>query len=334
MNQGKKVPALATLLEGYKQLAAMEGTTQRDLAVMEDELWGARREEDLHIARPVWLVKVTGGAAKHVDMRSQIYSAEPDTKVLWPRVENGGDMTPSTAIQVMRDARRMRAEQHISFEEAVRCALADYDALPVATRVSDGRVVRKKAHGNAYTRATSEPPPSSERVVETGEPVTDRPPWWQIRDLVHNMVDARLAMVDELVRERVRQELDNECKLFVSTLQTCLHNATQRARKEHHQPVTMGMLKQACEILALDPPSRSSALDETLLQAWFTQAKNAKNRLVRQYHPDTRGDDKTRVQYEETMRAYELARRYFDEQLPRARSTKEEQPNGNKEGKR
>ncbi len=288
-------------IHDYKMLSARasEGFpldppwSQRRRAEMESEIWGLvpfseRKVKNHHHGRGHWLAMTFGGSSADYQHRCQLLSWGPAVDVLWTRVEE--DMTLSTVIELLRKAKKLPGEM----PEAVLRAVAEYDALPMATKQADGKIVRK--------RATARLPSLKESRVHRRDSPKVRAAgtetiWNRLRAELGGYVAGRLEGLDPRIGEEVYRDFERDLNGLLSEYQQKIDRV--RSSGAATFKVSRRLVIDACAVLALDPPSPGRPADLVL-------ARRQQRRLAKIYHPDTNmGDESMRAQYERVMQAYE-----------------------------
>lgn len=286
---------------------ALDSFPQRDRAQVEGEIWALVPASDRKVGgkakgKSHWLAAALGASSAEYEHRANLLSWGPVVDVFWERLET--DMTLSTAIDLLRTAKKLPGE----IGEAVQKAVRDYDALPNATKLPDGKVIRK--HGLAslpdrrerVDRRATEREREREREREgtrtrvNGSAETETV-WNQIRGALGSYIAARLVGLDPRVAEEIYRDFERDLNLVVDDYQRKIDRT--RSAGEKGNRITRRMVVSACSDLALDPPRPGVSVD-------LGAARRQQRKLAKLYHPDSNlGDETTRALYERVIQAYQ-----------------------------
>lgn len=273
----------AKLIEVY--IETSESLTQKQLAAMEHRIWEAlpvptRQQWRRHY----FLQAVFGSSTRGYQMRTALHSFGDNVGPLWQRLEPSYPerMSLSTAVTIARNAKalfRDYPKKHPTFNDALRAALAEYDALPNSTVLEDGTVVRKKAPCGAPSRRTA-----TEKAKESKRDNGAKTPkrfYREVRELVSHYVAERLEGQDDDLAEQIYSDFEIELKVVVSMLQQRLATAKKQLDQERSlsDRTRQSHLRDDFMELGMDPP-------KPLLQPNIKKIRSQYRALARAYHPD------------------------------------------------
>ena len=201
------------------------------------------------------------------------------SKELWRRVDHEG-MPISTAVRLHREARAYSKDKGIPLIDALAKVLQVFDKLPSrkdGTRHKPVRKIhrKKKASPDADTF------------------------WSQLRESIREHVAEKLPDCDFIEMDPLWREFEIDLQTAIVSFQNRI-NYRQKQQEKIVEPIKRRKLREACEILHMDPPTKARPLD-------LHKAKKQKRLLARTYHPDAHGgDDSMREHYEAVLDAYRV----------------------------
>lgn len=266
-------------------------TTHRERAQIESWMWDLvpRGERQAGGCR-TWLHRTLQVAYRTSEARTSIWMAEPDSQILWDRIDGPERMLVRSGLQILQRARIRSIAETCSLKEAIVRELAEYDTWQkheTAEGTFRKRPARPKgfAIGTRPKRDRRDPANVAKRVQSSREL------WGAVRAAVKRVVDAELQSIGDMrMRESLRSQIEVEISSMISLLNGRIRNAKQNASL-NNAPVTRGSadrkkLRAACQLLSVDPP----AIGEHASHAMYMAAKKNFRRLAREYHPDVTGD--------------------------------------------
>lgn len=276
-------------------LAQYKAATHRERAQIEAEVWlrapreardrvgnGKRGYRSQH-----WVQEQLNAPSAHdVNMRMRLLAHGDAIAALWERVEH--DMSLGSAYTIVRAAQKDRKVRE-PLEDAVARALQEYDSRGAVRSGADGKVYRVHKGSSLAGR-------EQRRGRDTF--------WDKMRDLIAAYLTERLSGLDEAVVERERDRFERELKVLFDATSSRLHRLKYDARNGLSPVVAKRELREACDVLKIDPPR---AVDREFMK----RAKTRFRSLAKEYHPDHRGDA-TRLQYEAVLDAWHAIERYHE----------------------
>lgn len=274
-----------------------KATTERERAVIERRMW-ASVSRDVRQAnrRDKWLQSVIGGETGYVFIkRAELLNGEPDTELLWPRID-AKTMTTSKAIEILRQARATNIAEEIPLKDAIIQQLAEYDNLPHTVELDNGYTIKKpspvfeKVHRGRRKAKT----PQGQKQNDSKEFYS------KLQQDCTEFFVTRLGMtLDVFAQERLKAEFILDLKTLIDEWRSKLNNVHRRAGQDIlAEPERKDLLK-ACRVLSMEPPKPGEPID-------MVTAKKNKKKLARVYHPDKVGNDSTTDKYQEVIEAYNV----------------------------
>lgn len=225
-----------------------------------------------------FLHSVFGGSIFKHRERAYLLKAH-GSKDLWRRIDHEG-MPISTATRLHREARAYATDKSIPLVDALAKVLQVYDALPPR---KNGR--RRKHLRKTKTKTKAAP------NVETF--------WSELRESIRAHVAKKLPDADFIEVDPLWREFEIELQAVIDSFKNRLRYR-QKYQEDTHRPIQRRKLREACEILHMDPPTKARPLD-------LNRARKQKRLLARTYHPDAHGgDDSMREHYEAVLDAYRV----------------------------
>jgi hypothetical protein len=299
-------------------LAEYGAATQRRRTEIELALWNKASAEERErarfggVRRAEWVVRKLGLAsdrAHEVERRMALFGYGTAADVLWARLE--ADLTLSAAAALAVEAKKTRRGGE-TLKAAVERCLAAYDSRPYVRHVEGGKIARLNSPQRlqASTPKQKQKQKSAKSTPRAGGKLTRAEItlpagtfWQQVRALLGPYLHERLQGLDEATVARERERFEQDLKvLFAETA-----SRVDRARRDH-QPLGPALarrrLRDACQVLRLDPPTTATA-------RWLTAAKRRFRTLAKEYHPDRRGDA-TRPQYDAVLEAWQHIQDFYE----------------------
>lgn len=281
-------------------------TREQERALIEYSIWCcadalARQEDGFRSFMHKHLPSVS---INQIELRFTLYNAGAQISVLWERVDGLEGMPLVTAANRLRAAR-----QYDNLAEGLKIVLDEYDQWPWSSTVNGGRFRRRPMSQIARSRLSAERTgkPRGKQARRALNENSVRRFWATLREQVVSFYEGRLTGFDPIVANKLQRE-------FCVDLQALCEehgNKIDRARRnvagatEVDTAVKFIRVREACEILAIDPPVRGAPLD-------LAKANKRKRQLARQYHPDVAGES-LRSQYHTVLDAYTTLKTYMEQ---------------------
>lgn len=231
--------------------------------------------------------------------RNILLNAGEAVTPLWQGLD-GGSLLIGTALTILREARKRSRAKGTALDVEVEEGLMAWE---------DRTVVCKTEGGKNYKRRVTPNGPNNEEedVRESLE---------RIRAYALRYAERRMKTLDGHVRRRIVDEMMAEVHGAIASLIQRLERAERRARADEAVPVVVRReIVEACELLHVARPSPTKPLDMDEVNRRFKD-------LVKRYHPDVTGDERSRELFERVVKARDTLRRYVEEL-----KTKEEKEN-------
>lgn len=262
-----------------------ERKTQHGKALVEERLWASAPAE-MRRAMPKYKYLLFIGlptSAYELENRMRLLKA-PDA--LWERVEQ--DMALSTAVTLVTRARREK--------RTVESMLAEYDSWPVHKHLEGGKVTRRpRLSSMAGVRQLSG---AKSRVLNDTR-------WGKLRAILADYVADSLAGAHDETRARLSLSMERDLKTLIDSWREQISHAQRRLAREV-VPTGRREMLNACRVLLIEPPGPGKAPN-------LERARAQWRRLAKEYHPDKRGSDVTRAEFENVQAAWQAIRSYVDE---------------------
>lgn len=293
---------LQEILDEYKTLS--QGLSFRELAIYERDVWlEVRSTQETHgQGLEHWFTKVVGAKNRDVRLRSALLGHDEAASELWKRID-AKDLSPSSALAVLRTALLSSANQGTSMKDAVTQALARYDKLPFVSRSKDGylfrrphaKVRKKKKEKRVYVPKMSPQVQASHSAF-----------WDSIKEQTEAYLTSALPHTDPVFISSLRVDLVVMLKVVAQDFRRAVVKALARdlhaATMEPFEGVSHEKMEEACLVLKLVPPEFGTPVDMNL-------AKSRKRSLVHEYHPDkTQGA--TGDAFMQVMDSYDVLEEY------------------------
>lgn len=270
-----------------------------DAAPYEQKGPGAERER--------FLAELFGqGAPTDYRLRFELLNAHDWATPLWERIDKES-MPLHTAIRLLRAAKKRSNTESLPVAEAMDKLLAEYGEL-AQSRLPSGKVVRKRTPtklGGLDDVARGK----QRKRVEKAKLADPRVFWPHLRSMVAQHVALRLVDADPIVAEQLWREFERDLKVLVDEMAHKLYRVTQTQKKDNEAKLLIKAhkMREACALLAIDPPRRGKAVDLKL-------ANKHKRKLLALYHPDSHGgNDHMRSQFEAVSKAYQILEQYNEQ---------------------
>ena len=300
MNAPARTPDIDVLMSLWH-----DAGTERERAEIEGELWNVapRDERKAFKGATRWLNALLGASQRSFEARLALRLAQPDSEPIWARIDGDEKMLLETASQILSRARIRTIADNILRPEAIQRELAEYDSWPLV-RAPDGKTFRKR-------------PARVRRGMGNGQghrTTSSKDHWPGVRAAIWRLVDHELAGVPEHERTQLRNQVEVE----VRTMMDLIGNRIRQAKKNvtlNGTPVPIAhddsraKLREACELLSVDPPKRSKPIDHVT----YMKAKGNFRKLVREYHPTNSGTDSTRDRYQAVVEAMGLIQTNYEQ---------------------
>ena len=276
----------------------------RRKAELEEQMWACLsiRERAPFHGRAKYFAHTLGGSQRQYGERMYLLNAK-ENEELWRRVEFEA-MGLTTATRLHREA-RANAERHkIPLKDALFLVLKEYDRLP-QQKTPSGHVVHKRTP-TSLSRTKQKQIKKERRkagqIRRNGDAF-----WMELRDTIREYVVAHLPDGETVEVEPVWRALETDLRVVIDDFQARL----SRLRKEQREalaPIKRARLRNACQTLHLDPPTKNSPLN-------MAKVRKQKRVLARAYHPDAHGGDESmRAQYDAVLEAYRIIEQWQNEQ--------------------
>ncbi len=274
--------SIEKLVEGWRQ-----AKTHAEQARIEAHIWHLvpklhRPQGGLMNALP----DVLGNGVKSSDLksRSAIYRAEPDSSVLWDRIEKG--MPLRTASDLL--ARAKQRSLDLPLAERIREELRVYDSTGYEVRTDDGKVYRRGVI----------PLPIAPKTEDEFRSV--------VQELIHsflaNDLEGRPAIQDH-VRKKLVETFFADLAILFRDWEREVDKAIGRLQANETSFARVHIIA-ACRKLSMDPPRLGKPVD-------LATANKQRKRLGRAYHPDAHGGETSLLtQFNEVMEAYRVLEQY------------------------
>jgi len=283
------------VVEDYK---TQPNSTEKQKAILEDELWALRPPGTKN--RDHWVSAVLGVERTEVDKRSRFISAGDAADPIWENMEK--DLSVHAAIELLLKARALSHAQKLPLDEAVRQVVGEYMSWPIAKYLPNNKVVRKPPPANTYvTRKprsrqvvvdfSEEPAP----VVDIAAVVEEKNFWVSIKKQFSTYIDKRLEGFDGIERADIKRTCEHELRTVLESLRVKLHLKASRRKAR----ISFSEVEDACETLVMDCPRRGALPDMDL-------AKKRKRVLAKEYHSDLSGTGATNENLTAVLEAYTL----------------------------
>jgi hypothetical protein len=274
-------------------------TSERERAEIERDLWDnhSTAGDRAEFVREKWLAELTGAVGNKIGIRQTLLNAGPDIDAIWARIDRD-KMPLRTAWGQLKNAEEYAAEAKTGLAKGVEIALAEYDSWPMA-RTKDGQLYRRRP---PYSLRR----PRKRRAVAT--PDGDKKFWTEIKRQVSTFMGERLGNVDHLTASQIQGDfairLQTLCDEFGSKINLARRRA-QNAADTDAAVIKFAAVRQACGVLAIDPPGRNGERVD------LDRANRNKKKLAVQYHPDRNPNGQDR--YNEVIEAFTTIEAYNDQ---------------------
>jgi hypothetical protein len=274
-----------------------EATTGNERAEIELQLWNNAPPEvrKKKPKREDYVSGLVGAKRFEVDIRLRLLAIGDGVDELWKRQDE--EMPLRTAHALAQEARKTKAKTE-TMPEAVDRVLREYDARPVVRHLAGGKIVRQ--HSATDLRPRNGAAPSKAKGGNF---------WMELRALIGPVFEERLEGLDPALVLRERKRFVGEIQSVFEVTQSRLNRLKSEHATEGLSPaLAKRRFTSACHTLKVDPPRRNQKVDK----AFFDATKKQFKRLASEYHPDRRGSDVTRPQYEAVLEAWDTVEHYFE----------------------
>jgi hypothetical protein len=256
-------------------------TTHRERSHLENEILKFLPRGLTKTKAAPWVSQQLRITTYEFDKRRRLFIAGSAADALWERVESG--MALGTAVSILTKARTRVGKRPAALRTGIVEELARHDKLPP----------------DAVRRSVAEA--AQERWA------TEREFWAFIRRNILEYVDQHLAETGEMERERLWSDFERDLEALVKSHQHRWYRA-KRAVTETQQHVSRAALRRALQVLHMDMPRKDEDWG-----SFRQKARRQERSLARLYHPDARGSDETRAQFEAVIQAYNVVERWIQE---------------------
>jgi hypothetical protein len=299
-------PELQALVSCYK-----DAKTEFEKAKLEQAIWD--NVQDRSLERRKYLHALISAPPNETDLRSSLLRGMPASEPLWERVHLK-TMPLSTASKILRHAKEKARRSPKTLAEIVKQAVEEYDNYPFTVRLPGGWTMKRKASTDL---PNLEDAPFVRRSQGSADD-SDRLFWKSIREMVAAHVATRLKGTDPIVANQVYKRFEVDLKILLDEFGDRISRAATGHRDAFihtKEAINRPRIRQACLILAIDPPNSGRPVD-------LDKASKQKKRLAKLYHPDSHGGDESmREKYHEVLGAYQLLEDYNE-------TIKKERPSG------
>jgi hypothetical protein len=267
-------------------------------AQIEDRIWNLvlPAERRPYKSKPRYLAHALGGAINQYAQRAYLLKAKGNTE-LWRRVDHEG-MLATTAVRLHREARVLEKRRKIPFIDALMTVLGEYDSLPKRGKT---RARNPSKLSRVKDRQVQQARKRAKQVRENGDTF-----WKELRESIREYVVAHLPDGEVVDIDPVWRALETDLKVVIEDFQSRL-SRLRREQRETLEPIKRSRLRDACQTLHLDPPTKTKPLD-------MARVRKQKRVLARAYHPDAHGgDDSMRAQYNAVLDAYHVIEQWHHE---------------------
>lgn len=298
---------LEEMVEEYRK--AKDSLSDEEMARREHDIWEKVLEGhkgklwDKH-ARELKLNELLGEPCAATHRRATLFNGGAVVRPIWDRI-NSKQLTVTTGLSLMQDAKHHAVDSDIPMEEAVQYALNVYDSRPYV-RFSGGIPTRM-----GMPRARGAPPKKKRKAIR-GRPKEGRSAEsllvGKIRSGIDAYLDDRTKGIDPALKEQLLQETGVEIRILLNGLDSKLRRLVGmfEASERADLAVTRRDVVGACHTLHMDPPREGRPAD-------LVAASKQKRRLARLYHPDAHGGEEKaamRQKFDEIMAAFARLEQY------------------------
>lgn len=279
--------------------------TEKERAHIEHEAWmELPASERTRLHRRSWLRSAFKTSAKGVEFRASLLLAEPDSEILWKRIEHD-NMPLSTAGSQLSQAKKLQEEEpDLSLAKALELQLQEYDSWPVQ-RNKSGVLYHKRPPGRLAARHLRKP-----YKMGKWDQRSERGFWSELRKHLAEFLQARFEGLDPFVAERLYRDFERDLKVLFGEYQSKLSRARVQEKRTANtlNSANFTFVKEACAILGMDPPKRGEPVN-------LDAARQRKKKLARVYHPDANGggNEGTNAKYHEVLNAFSALEEYNDQ---------------------
>lgn len=289
---------MSDLDELVKKYKDNEGTlSHREKFDLEDKIWALATPDIRKITlRREWLRDKLGVAVRESEIRHTLHNSGKLVDKLWSRVESK-DMTLMSAVALLTKAKRAASSKE-EIPAILDRLLEQYDNAPISGMTKDGVTIKKKFV------PVMDDPDSKLRLGKTGKAF-----YHNIRVLVGNYVDESLRDADDLVRSKIKTDVEVEIHSLVDSVRALIGNSKKSGGKIsiRREKVSRNRMEACCQLLRVEIPKRGDLPD-------VEAASRMKRRFARVYHPDVAGDSPIlREKYEQVLQAFNDIKTYAEE---------------------
>ena len=279
-------------------------STHRERSDLEGQMWEiaapALSKEERKNGAAAWLCKRLEVSEKHTRTRQQLRLSEPDTNVLWDRVDGYERMLLFSATSILSRAKVRAVAESVPLAEAIDRELAEYDTWTMI-KTPEGTFRKRPQRVKGYSRADP-------HVRTVADVATARALWTAFRASVKRVVDHEIRRVgSSRARDRLRSQIEVEIEGAIKMLQSRINRVrdAELSGAGGDSAIAVKVIDSgesvsgACTVLGVDPPEIGQPVDHKLYMA----AKKNFKRLVREHHPDQGG---ARERYEAVVGAMQV----------------------------
>ena len=254
----------------------MEATSEREKAILEQELWRAVQKPGIERRR--YLTSLLGAQPSIIDSRTYLLNHDKDVGELWRRIEDK-TMTYHTACRLMRQAKMACGVFPIELGKV----LAEYDAIPTTVTSKSGIRTRRIFRGRKSK-------------------ISSKTFWKNLRRDVEIILTQESVGLDPPTAKDLKVFVLSDLEIFIRSSQTKISKARSKivGAESVERLLRSGReIDQACETLRIDRPK---VIDDVFMKRALAQ----KRALVRVFHPDTGGVAADQSKYTAVIDAYDI----------------------------
>jgi hypothetical protein len=272
----------------------------QEAQAIEDQIWRqATAEKPQQKKRREYLADLLeGGNTYGVQCRDALKHAP---SVIFDEIKKGH--SPGSVIKIWREAKELSSSKQVTVEDAVAQILAQ-KKRGILRYSADGSYSYQDNNKKIYQKR------KTERKSHHSHEERGRSEWREVRSLIGAIIQRKLGKKMEEIQDEHREELFRWLEGEIQGIISLFHSKINFYIAQKKGPKILVNRRQyieACHILHIDPVGTNHPIN-------VAEAKSAKRRLTRVYHPDVNGGDETMKQlYQATIDAYETIETYADQ---------------------